>query len=241
LAVIDVETTGTVPRRNYIVEIAVAKLLPCGDHTCFHQRVNPGMQIPAAATAVHGITDDDVANCPAFTEIAAPLADFLTDCDLAGFNLKKFDLPFLFAEFAQAEVDFSLAGRAVIDVLEIYHKREPRTLAAAVRHYVGRDHDGAHGAQADAAVTAAVLDAQLDRYPDQPRTVPELHDDFTTVDIARRLNRDDCGRIAFSFGKYNGLPLTEVAQFDPGYLRWLLERDFLPDFLEHIYQALLYC
>src|SRR5438046_1469859 len=98
----------------------------------FHRRVNPGMPIPAAATAVHGITDEDVASCSPFTEIASPLADFLTDCDLAGFNLKKFDLPFLFKEFAQAEVDFSLVGRAVIDVLEIYHQREPRTLSAAV-------------------------------------------------------------------------------------------------------------
>jgi DNA polymerase-3 subunit epsilon len=240
LAVIDLETTGTVPRRNYIVEIAIAKFLISGNPITFHQRVNPGMPIPPAATAVHGITDEDVANSPAFTEIAAPLADFLMNCDLAGFNLKKFDLPFLFAEFAQAEVDFSLAGRAVIDVLETYHKREPRTLAAAVQLYLGGQHEGAHGAQADAAATAAVLDAQLDHYPDLPRTVVELHDNFATVDVARRLHRDDTGRIAFSFGKYNGLPLAEVAQFDSGYLRWLLEQDFLPDFLEHIYQALLY-
>jgi DNA polymerase III subunit epsilon len=240
LAVIDLETTGTAPRRNYTVEIAVVKILPCGNRVCFHRRVNPGMPIPAAATAVHGITDEDVASCSSFTEIALRLADFLTDCGLAGFNLKRFDLPFLFNEFAQAEVDFSLAGRSLIDVLEIYHQREPRTLTAAVRLYLDRPHDGAHGAQADAWATAAILDAQLGRYRDLPRTVPELHAGFATVDVARRLRRNDWGRVVFSFGKYTDMPLDEVAQFDPSYLRWLLEQDFLPDFLELIQQALHY-
>src|SRR5262249_44706766 len=156
----------------------------------------------------------------------------LRPCDLAGFNVKRFDLPFLLHEFARAGVRFPLGRRAVVDVMQIFHEHERRDLAAAVRHYLGREHRGGHRAGADAYATAAVLDAQLGRSPGLPRTVPELHGCLSPVDLAGRFGRREDGAVAFAFGKYADVPLAEVAHQDPGYLRWLLGQDFLPDVRE---------
>jgi DNA polymerase III subunit epsilon len=225
LVLTDVETTGVLPRRDRVIEVAAVKYLPSGERLRFHRRVRPGVAISASATAIHGITDEDVAGCPPFEAIAPSLARFLRDCDLAGFNLKRFDLPFLVAEFARAGIHFPLSRRAVIDVLEIYHQREPRDLSAAVSHYLGRDHNGAHRALADAYATAAVLDAQLKTYRDLPRDVPELHRHFADADLARKLRRDENDRLVFAFGKYTSVPVDEIAHSDSEYLRWLLTQD----------------
>lgn len=237
LAVLDVETTGTSPKDDRIIEIAIVKFLPDGSRKRYHRRLNPGIPIPAAATAVHGMTDRDVVDCPPFAAIAPSLVRFLRDCDLAGFHVHRFDLVMLLAEFNRAGVPFPLGRRAVIDALQICHQHEPRDLAAAVRHYLGRDHDGAHGALADAYATAAILDAQLARYADLPRTVAELHAHMTEVDLAGHFRRQD-GRIIFAFGKYAGRPLEEVARRDEDYLYWMLDQDFLPDAKALVTQAL---
>lgn len=237
LAVIDCETTGASPKSDRIIEVAALKFLPNGERVRFLRRVNPLFPIPSAATAVHGITDQDVAGCPSFADIAAPLARFLRDADWAGFGIKRFDLPFLLAEFRRAEIHFSLANHAVLDVLQIYHQREPRDLTAAVRHYLDRPHENAHGALADAYAAAAVLDAQLACYPDLPQQVPELHTHLTDVDLTGKLRRDQ-GRLVLTFGKHSGSDLFTVAQQDPNYLRWLLEQDFLPDFQSMVQTAL---
>jgi len=136
-----------------------------------------------------------------------------------------------------SEVHFSLAHRAVIDVMQIYHRHEPRDLAAAVRLYLGREPEGGHRGLADAFATAAVLDRQLARYPDLPRNVADLHSCLTKVDLAGRLRRED-GQLVIAFGKHRGRPLAEVVASDPDYLRWLLTQDFLPDFRAILKQAL---
>ena len=237
LAVIDVETTGTSPQQDHVVEIAVVKFLPQGDRERFVRRVQPGVPIPASATAIHDITDADVADCPPFEAIAKRLVKFLKHCDLCGFNLTRFDLPFLLAEFARARVHFSFGQRAVIDVMKIYHRFEPRDLAAAVRHYLGKEHANGHQALVDAYATAAVLDQQLACYDELPRRVAELHTCLTEVDLAGRLRRED-GQIVLAFGKYRGQPLSEVARADPDYLHWLTTQDCLPDFEALLHQAL---
>lgn len=218
LATQDIESTGLTPKSDRIIEIAVLRFSPDGERLRFYRRIHPGIPIPASATAVHGITDQDVAACPSFASIAGSLSHFLRDCDLAGFNLKRFDLPFLLAEFARAGIRFSITRRAVIDAWQIYHQREPRTLSAAVRRYLNRDHVRAHSALADAYATAAVLDAQLRHYADLPRTVPELHACFAEVDLSGRLRREN-GQLVLTFGKYAGKSLTAIAQADPDYLR----------------------
>jgi DNA polymerase-3 subunit epsilon len=238
LAVLDLETTGTNPQSDRIVEVAVLTYFPDSKPVRFHRLINPGVPIPEEASAVHGITDEDVADRRQFEAIAERLADRLKGCDLAGFNLRRFDLPVLLAEFARAGVKFTVAGRAVIDVMQIYHAREPRDLAAALRFYCGRAHPGAHGAKADAEATAAVLDAQVGCYEDHPVTVSGLHEHFTDLDIAGRF-RTVGGRIVFAFGKYQGRSLSSVARKDPGYLRWFLAQDFFDDAKALVRRALM--
>jgi len=160
--------------------------------------------------------------------IAPGLAHLLEDADLAGFNIRRFDLPILVAEFARTEIEFSVAGRSVLDVQRIYHGREPRDLAAAVKFYCGREHAHAHGALADAEATATILDAQVERYADLPRTVAALHESTTEVDIGGRFRTEE-GRVVFAFGKHVGRPLEDVARQDPGYLTWFLDQSFLDD------------
>ncbi len=231
LAVIDLETTDTNPQTARIVEISVLRLSPSGDNVHRTRRVNPGVPIPAAATAIHGITDADVVNEPPFAAFAASLADFLTECDLCGFNLKRYDLLVLCEEFRGAEVEFSLESRAIIDPMQIYHAYEKRDLASAVRFYLSRDHLDAHTASADTLATAEILDAMVARYSDLPRDVAELHQQFTAhdaIDVDGHFVMDD-GQVCLAFGKHRGKALAAVAQEDPGFLSWMIKKDFLAD------------
>jgi DNA polymerase-3 subunit epsilon len=236
LAVIDTETTGLDPRDDRVVEVAGLVLRPGAEPARFSRLVNPGRPIPPAATAVHGIADEDVAAEPPFAAIAPRLARLLEGADLAGFNIARFDLPFLSAEFRRAGVEFAIAGRAVVDVQRIFHRLEPRDLAAAVRRYCGREHDGAHAAMDDAEATAEVLDAQVGRHAELPPTPAGLHALLIEVDVEGRF-RIEGDRVCFNFGKHQGRPLDEVARIDAGYLQWLLGQDFLDDVLDLVTRA----
>jgi DNA polymerase-3 subunit epsilon len=231
LALIDLETTGTDAQRDRIIEISVLKILAAGQRQHRTRRLNPGIPIPETATAVHGITDADVADAPRFDQVADRLLAFLDGCDLCGFNLKRFDLRLLCSEFSRAGRTLPLEGRAILDPMEIFHRQEPRDLAAAVRTYLGREHDARHSAAADVLATAEVLDAMLARYPDLPRSVAGLHQQFTDADgvgsdgFLRRVE----GTVRFVKGKHRGLPLTAVAASSPDYLEWMLGQDFFDD------------
>ncbi len=227
LCVVDLETTGTDPAADRVVEVAVLTLAPDRPADLFTVRVNPQRPIPAAATAVHGIGDADVRAAPAFAALAPALARRLAGHDLAGFGIAHFDLPLLCAEFARAGVPFPLAGRAVLDALGVFRRYEARTLAAAVGFYLGREHAGAHAAAADAAAAAEVLDRQVGRYG-LPPAPADLHAALVDVDIGGKFRRTPAG-VVFGFGKHAGRPLAEVARTDPGYLTWMLTRPFLDD------------
>lgn len=164
LAVLDLETTGTNPSQDRIVEISILRLSLNGSEELLGRRVNPQVPIPAEATAVHGISDADVAGEPTFSELAVEIAAFLKDCDIAGFNVIRFDLPMLGAEFQRVGVDFSREGRSVVDAMTIFHQKEPRDLAGASMFYLGRDMVDAHSSESDARTTLDVLAAQLERY-----------------------------------------------------------------------------
>ncbi len=228
LVVLDTETTGPDPQADRLIDLGVVIVGLEGGVGRAAVRFDPGVPIPPAATAVHGITDADVAGYPPFAASAAGIAEALADHDLAGFNLKRYDLPLLLAEFARAGVSFDLTGRAVLDAQEIFFRREPRTLSAAIRFYCGEEHAAAHGALADAEAAARVLDAQLERYPDLPREAAALHDWFVDVDLTGRFRREG-DQVVFAFGKYRGRALAEVAKQDPGYLMWLSRQPLLPD------------
>jgi len=240
LAVIDLETTGTDAQTDRIVEIGVLKIFPDGQKDVRCRRINPGIPIPESATAIHGITDSDVAGEPRFEVVALRLLKFLDGCDLCGFNLKRFDLRMLAAEFNRIGRDLPMDARSIIDPLEIYHDRERRDLSAASRFYCGRDHEGPHSASADVQATAEILDAMLERYPDLPRSVEELHDlyrDQRSVDLDGKFIKVD-SRIVFNFGKYRGRRLDEIAAESPNYLNWMLDGSFMEDTKEIVRGAL---
>jgi DNA polymerase-3 subunit epsilon len=221
LAVLDVEATGVDVSADRVVEIAVVRVSPDGGRTMFHARVNPGVPIPPGATSVHGITDDDVSRCPPFAASAPDVLLFLAGADLAGFGIGRFDLPLLASEFGRAGLRFPLAGRAVVDALTVFHRRERRDLAAAVRLYLGREHVRAHSALADAEAALDVLNAQVVRYG-LPPTPAELHAALVDVDVGGRLRRDAEGSVVLAFGKHAGHGLSDVARTDPSYLAWVL-------------------
>lgn len=174
IAFIDVETTGLNPYSDRIVEMSVLRVSPEGREEYKSHRINPGVPIPAQAVAIHGITNAEVANQPDFRQYAKGIPDFLDDRDIAGFNVIKFDLPFIEAEFARANVEFSRQGRYLIDSQAIYHQREPRNLQAAYRKYCGKEMVNAHSAEGDAKASAEILDGQLETHPDLPRSVSGL-------------------------------------------------------------------
>lgn len=230
LVVFDTETTGTHPRLDRIIEIACVKVHPGGRQEEWVRRFNPGIRIPAASTAIHRICDGDVAGMPKFSDCAAELAAFLEGCDLAGYNMTGFDLPVLRNEFHRAGIVFDLATRRLLDGQRIFFAREPRNLSAAARFYCEADHDGAHGALADARMTLRVIAGQLDRYADLPRSVAELHDLFCAgvdqdMDPEGRIRMIN-GEPTINFGRHRGRTLRALSREEPGVLKWILKGDF---------------
>lgn len=243
LVFFDIETTGLDLKNDRIIELAFIKWTPLGDVLERERRFNPGIPIPPEATAVHGITDADVADEVPFARIARSLADMLDDCDLAGFNVRRFDIPMLVEEFARSGVDFSMEGRRVVDMQNIFHREEPRDLSAAARFYLGREHEEAHTALGDIRTSAGVLGAQLARYPELPRDLEGLHsycEEYspTRTELDRWFSPESDGRV-FRRGKHKGTPLADVARDAPDYLQWMLGADDMDDAVLEVVRAAL--
>jgi len=229
LVFIDLETTGINVASDRIVEISSLKISPNGNEQWMTTLVNPGIPIPPKVTAIHGISDSDVAEAPTFKEIARNLTSFLEGCDLAGFNAMKFDIPVLAEEFLRANVDFNFTKRKYIDVQVIFHKKEQRTLEAAIRFYCKKELENAHSAKADTEATYEVLKAQLDTYSDLENDVDKLAE-FSSfnnnVDFAGRIILDENGVETFNFGKHKGRPVDQVFREEPSYYSWMMNGDF---------------
>ena len=226
----DLETTGTNINTDRIVEICYIKVYPNGNEESKTMRINPTIPIPAEASAVHGIYDKDVADCPTFKQVAQNIANDMEGCDLAGFNSNRFDIPVLAEEFLRAGVDIDLGRKKFVDVQVIYHKLEQRTLSAAYKFYCGKNLEDAHSALADTRATYDVLKAQLDRYPDVLKNDVQFLSDYSSfsrnVDFAGRMIYNDQGVEIFNFGKYKGQPVEDVLRRDPGYYGWIIGNDF---------------
>lgn len=226
----DLETTGTSITRDRIVEISMLKIVP-GEAEPRERTmlINPEMPIPAEATAVHHITDADVAGKPTFRDIAEKLRMSFEGCDIGGFNSNKFDLPLLTEEFHRAGIDFDVSAANLIDVQTIFHKKEQRTLVAAYKFYCDADLTAAHSAKADTRATYEVLLAQLDRYNDLPNDVKALSEYSSqnrNVDLMGRMIRNDKGEEVFNFGKHKGRTVESVLASEPTYYRWMMDGDF---------------
>lgn len=229
LAVIDIEATGSNATTDRIVEIAIVKYLPDGGRTVKRKIINPQIPIPQAIVDIHGITNDMVKDAPTFKQIAHEIKQYLDGCDIACYNAYRLDMPLLMEEFMRAEVDFDLKSKKLIDVQKIFHSMEQRTLAAAYKFYCNKPLEGAHGAEADAAATAEILFAQVERYPQLGTTLDSIIKvvgDDNIIDFARRLAYDEKGVEVFNFGKHKGRPIADVLKAEPQYYDWMMKGEF---------------
>lgn len=228
IAFIDLETTGISITNDRIIEIAIVKILADGSRQVKRKLINPGMPIPAGATAVHGITDEMVKDAPSFKQVANECKQFMDHCDIGGYNSNRFDIPMLIEEFLRAGIEFSTEGRKFVDVQKIFHKMEERTLSAAYKFYCQKNLEGAHSAEADAQATFEILEAQVTRYPQMGATVDSIVQ-FTgedeMVDFARRFIKEN-GVEIFNFGKHKGKPVEKVLKEEPQYYDWMMKGDF---------------
>ena len=226
----DLETTGIDVAHDRIVEICLVKVEPNGNRESKTMRINPGCHIPEPASAVHGIYDEDVKNCPKFKDVAEDLKKVFEGCDLAGFNSNHFDIPLLAEEFLRAGVNIDLNLPRRVDVQNIYHKLERRTLIAAYKFYCDKDLENAHSALADTEATLEVLEAQLDHYPDVLKNDIDFLAEYSrrdrNIDFAGRFAYNDNGEETVNFGKYKGRLIKDVLRIDPSYYRWMMQGDF---------------
>jgi DNA polymerase III subunit epsilon len=242
LAFFDLETTGVNVASDRIVEISILKAMPDGTEDVKTLRINPGIPIPIESSLIHGIYDEDIRNERTFKQAGEELVRFLDDCDLAGYNSNRFDIPVLMEEFLRAGIDFDIENRHFVDVQNIFHQMEQRTLKAAYQFYCGKDIENAHSAEADIKATYEVLKAQIERYQNQnwedkkgivsqpvQNNIEALHA-FTNlnkpVDFAARMVYNEDGVEVINFGKHKGRPVEDVFQSEPSYYNWMLNGDF---------------
>lgn len=242
LAFFDLETTGIKVATDRIVEICILRANPDGSTKIKTLRINPEIHIPEEVTAIHGITDEDVKDCPTFKQIGHELAHFLENSDLAGFNSNHFDIPLLVEEFYRAEIDFDLKGRRFIDVQNIFHRMEPRNLFAAYKFYCGKELINAHSAEADTVATYEILKAQLDKYENvaikdkkgnliEPvlndvKSLSEFSFSSKWVDLVGHIVYNEKSVEVFNFGKHKGKSVSDVFRLEPSYYDWMMKGDF---------------
>lgn len=229
LCFFDLETTGINVAKDRIVEISILKVHPGGKEEKFTWRVNPTIPIPAETTAVHGISDADIADAPTFNELAGEVYTLIKDSDLAGYNSDRFDIPLLAEELLRAGIDFDLKSKHAIDVQTIFHKMEQRTLEAALKFYCDKNLENAHSAEADAIATYEVLKAQLDRYEElenNMKSLSEFSERKKLADFAGFIAFNKKGEEVFSFGKHKGKRVEDVLEQEPGYFGWIQNADF---------------
>lgn len=250
LVVFDLETTGTQVGVDRIVEIAMIKVEVDGtvvrkpEKSGAEQRilVHPEMPIPIESSLVHGVYDKDVEGKYTFGQIAPGLVKFLEGCDLGGYNSNRFDVPMLAEEFLRVGVEFGIEGRNLIDVQNIFHKMEQRTLKAAYKFYCDKNLDGAHEAMPDTSATLEILVEQLQRYEETtfedshggvvgpvPQEMGDLHEfcqRSKNADLAGRLVYNDDDEVVFNFGKHRGRSVKDLLDKEPGYYGWMINGDF---------------
>lgn len=226
---LDLETTGTNVGVDRIVEIALLKVFPNGSKDSRTYKINPTIPIPEETSKIHGIYDKDVKDAPTFKDLSAEINTFLGGSDLAGYNSNKFDIPLLIEEFTRCDIHFDLISRKLIDVQNIFHKMEQRTLAAAYKFYCNKDLVNAHSAEADTLATFEVMLAQLEKYDALKNDVDFLAQ-FSAitknVDLAGRIVYNDKNEEVFNFGKYKGRPVVEIFKSDTSYYDWMMKGDF---------------
>ncbi len=237
----DLETTGTDICKDRIVEISVLKVMPDGEEILKTRKVNPTIPIPLETSLIHNIYDEDVKDSPTFDKIAREMDQFLKGCDLAGYNLVRFDIPLLAEEFLRVGIDFDIENRHIVDACRIFHQMEKRTLTAAYKYYCNKSLENAHSAEADTVATYHILMAQLDRYEGTPVEAAEGVEEYPiqndmaqlhkfsfekSADLSGRITFNNNGQEVFNFGKYKNVPVEEVFKKEPTYYDWMMKSEF---------------
>ena len=237
----DLETTGVDICKDRIVEISMLKVLPSGDEILKTKKINPTIPIPLESSMIHGIYDEDVANCPTFAQLARGMDEFMLGCDLGGYNLTKFDIPLLAEEFLRCNIDFDITNRAIVDVCRIFHQMEQRTLSAAYKFYCNKTLENAHSAEADTIATYEILKSQIQRYENVSMVAADLKEVFpigndmqqlhkftaqNIADLAGRIIFNEQGVEVFNFGKHKNVPVEQVFKKEPSYYDWMMKGDF---------------
>lgn len=229
----DIESTGLNIASDRIVELSALKIMANGDQELKTRRLNPTIPISPEAQSIHGISNEDVKDCPTFKEIAKSLSTWMTGCDFAGYNSIKFDIPMLAEEFLRAGIDFDFRKRKLVDVQNIFHKMEQRTLSAAYSFYCNKNLDNAHSAEADTVATFEILESQLDKYSDKLENSVEFLSKFSirnnSLDYAGRIAINDKDEPVFNFGKHKGKTVFSIFKSDPSYYSWMMNGDFTLD------------
>jgi len=242
IAFFDLETTGINVATDRIVEISILKINPDGTQDIKTRKINPTIPIPLESSLVHGVYDKDVLDEPTFKAVAKSLCSFFEGCDLGGFNSNRFDVPLLMEEFLRADVPFEIEGRSLVDVQNIFHQMEQRTLSAGYKFYCGKDLENAHSAEADTIATFEIMEAMLDKYKDSAldkgdgtsytpvendiKKLGEFSKRANNADLMGRIVYDEDGTPLFNFGKHKGTSVEEVLDKSPGYYTWMMNGDF---------------
>ncbi len=232
IIIFDIETTGLDTAKDRIVEISIIKIQPNQKEEVYTQRINPTIPISPDAQRIHHISDADVANMPTFKDVAHKIKQFIEGCDVAGYNSLKFDIPLLVEEFLRVDIDIDFRKRKLIDVQNIFHKMEQRTLVAAYKFYCNKDLSDAHQAEADTRATYEILQAQLDKYANLENDInflSKFSETKKTADYAGRIAYDENGEEVFNFGKYKGKKVADILKTDSGYYGWMMNSDFTND------------
>jgi DNA polymerase-3 subunit epsilon len=244
LAFFDIESTGINIANDRIIEISILKVYPDGSEESKTQLINPGRPIPAESSLIHGIYDDDIKDAPLFKEVGKSFVQFLEGCDLAGFNIIKFDVPLLVEEFLRAGINFDISKRKLIDAQKIFHLMEKRNLTAAYKFYCGKSLENAHSAEADTRATYEIFKKQVEKYDGEDVTdmkgnkLGVIQNDMEAVhnitlqkmvDLAGRMLYNDEGIEVFNFGKHKGKSVVEVLKKEPMYYDWIQRSDFSLD------------
>lgn len=229
IAFFDLETTGLNIASDRIVEISIIKIMPNGDKEIKTKLINPTIPISKESSEIHGIKNEDVKDKATFKEVAQEVSDFIEGCDLGGYNSNKFDIPLIAEEFLRAGIDFEVTNRNLVDVQNIFHKMEQRTLVAAYKFYCDGDLTNAHSAEADTTATYEILEAQIEKYGELENDMSflaEFSQRTKNVDLLGRIVYNEKNIPVYNFGKHKGKSIKEVYNREPGYSSWMMNGDF---------------
>ncbi len=167
LAFVDVETTGSSPRRERVTEIGVVRVDFDEEAVRVEEwatLVNPGLPIPAEVQWLTGITNAMVRAAPSFADVAQALFDRLEGAIFVAHNA-RFDYGFLRAEFHRAGFSFNAKTLCTVRLSRhLYPDRTPHTLDAIIERF-GLDGEQRHRALGDARVLWRLLQKLADRHP----------------------------------------------------------------------------